>query len=169
MTTTSFDRRGSAALWIVATIATTAACSNLDHEVVPDVVRAELAVDRNAPGELATVHVALRLTAGSEADHTIELWDVWLMEPARDVSSYFLRLALPCSGPSRFATCSEGRLDLDPDQQMVVDLVNVGTTNADLIPLCQQAVDLYLNIRYLDDPMSGFADVEPPRVTIACN
>ena len=168
MTTRSFDRRGSAAIWIVATIATTAACANLDDEVVPDVVRAELAVDRNAPDELAKVGVSLRLTAGSDADHTIEVWNVSLMEPAHSVSSYFLKLAVPCYGRSRFSTCSEG-LDLDPDQQLVVNLVNVGTTNAHLIPLCQKAVDLSLSIRYLDDPMSGFADVEPPRVTIACN
>ncbi|HET6332531.1 MAG TPA: hypothetical protein VFG30_04930, partial [Polyangiales bacterium] len=92
-----------------------------------------------------------------------------LMQPQHTVSSYFLRLALPCSGRSRFATCSEGSLDLEPDQRLLVNLVNVGTTNADLIPLCQQAVDLTLSIRYLDDPMSGFVDSEPPRVTIACN
>jgi hypothetical protein len=169
MTTTSFGRRGSEPLWLVATIATTAACANLDHEVVPDVVRAAVAVDRNAPDELATVDVSLRLTAGSAAEHTIEIWDVWLMKPAHTVSSDYLRLAFTCSGQSRFEACAEGILDIDPDQQLLVKLANVGTTNADLIPLCQQAVDLYLNIRYLDDPTSGFADVEPPRVTIACN
>lgn len=158
MTARSCDPRGSASLWMVALIALAAACSNLDDEVVPDVVEAELAVDRSAPGELAMVDVSLRLTAGPQADRTIELWDVWLLQPTRDVSSYRLKLALP-----------GGSLDFDPDEQRVVDLVNVGTTNADLTPLCHQAVDVFVNIRYLDEPMVGFADVEPRRVTIACN
>lgn len=169
MATTSVDRRGSAAFWIVATLATTGACANLDDEVVPDVLRAEVAVDRAAPDELATVHVSLRLTAGSTADHTIEIWNVSLMEPAQDSSDSYLKLAVPCSRRSSVGACSGRGLDLDPGQQMVVDLVNVGTTNADLMPLCHRAVDMTLSIRYLDDPMVGFADVERPRVTIACN
>jgi hypothetical protein len=143
-------------IWIVATI-TTAACSNLDHEVVPDVVSAKLAIDRSTPDELAMVDITLELTAGSEADRTIELWDVWLMQPTRDVSEFQLKLALP-----------GGTLDFEPDQQRVVDLVNVGTTNAHLTPLCQEVVDLYVTIRYLDDEMNGFGDVEPLRVTIDC-
>ena len=139
-------------------VAMLAGCSSLDEDVVPDVVRAELAVDRNAPDELASVEVSLELSAGSRADRTIELWDVWLMQPTRDVSSYRLKLAFPT-----------GSIDFDPDEQMVVDLVNVGTTNADLIELCHQLVDVYANIRYLDDDMNGFADVEPRRITVGCN
>jgi len=145
--------------WIVATLATAAACSNLDHEVVPDVVRAEIVVDRFAPSELARVDISLELTAGSRADRTIELWDVWLMQTSRDVSEHRLKLTLPGE-----------RLEMDPDEQKVVDLVNVGTTNADLTALCRLTVDVLLNIRYLDDPeMNGFADVDPHRLTIACN
>jgi hypothetical protein len=132
MTTPSFDYRGVAVIWMVATFAT--ACSNLDHEVVPDVASAAVAVDRNASVELAMINVTLRLSAGSQADHTIELWEAWLMQPTRDVSKFQLKLALP-----------GGTLDLDPDDEKVVNLVNVGTTNADLTPLCEQGVDLYVN------------------------
>ena len=32
-----------------------------------------------------------------------------------------------------------------------------------------QASDRFTAMSYLDDPMEGFADVEPLRVTIACN
>jgi len=51
---------------------------NFDHDAVPDVVEAELAVDRSAPGELAMFDVSLRLIAGPQADRTTELWDAWL-------------------------------------------------------------------------------------------
>jgi len=156
--TTRFRAHRGAAIWTVATIATAAACSNVDDEVVPDVVEATIAVDRSAPHELAMVDVSLRLIAGSRAYHTIELWDAWLMQPTRDVSSYRLKLALP-----------DGSIDLDPDEERVVDLVNVGTTNAYLTPLCLQAVDVSVNIRYLDDPTHGFTDVERLRVPVTCN
>jgi hypothetical protein len=142
---------------LAATLVTAGACTDTAHEVVPDVVRAELAADRSASGELATVDISLRLTAGLVAHHTIELWDVWLMEPTRDVSDHQLKLALP-----------GGSLDLEPHEQIVVDLVNIGTTNADLTPLCHRAVDVLVNIRYADDPMNGFTDVEPQRVNVAC-
>jgi hypothetical protein len=142
---------------LVAALATAAGCSSFEGEVIPDVVHAELAVDRNAPAELAQVDVSLRLTALRRADHTIDLWDVWLKQPTRDVSTHQLKLALPA-----------GSLDFDPNEQRVIDLVNVGTTNADLIDLCHQAVDVRVNIRYVDDPRSGFTDVEPLRVTVDC-
>jgi len=104
------------------------------------------------------VDVSLKLSAGSDANHTVEIWDVWLMEPSRDESDHRLKLALPGQ-----------TLALDPDEEMVVDLVNVGTTNADLTSLCHRVVDVLLNIRYLEPPMNGFTDVEPRRITVACN
>jgi hypothetical protein len=144
--------------WIVALVATAAACASNEQDVVPDVVDAHFAVDRSASGELAIIDISLELVAGPQAERTIELWDVWLMEPTKDVSTHQLKLALP-----------GGSLDFEPFQRTVVDLVNVGTTNADLIPLCHHPVDVLVNIRYLDDPMNGFTDVEPQRVTVACN
>ena len=80
---------------MIAMLATAAACSNLDHEVVPDVTSASLAVDRTAPAELAMIDVSLELSAGSKANHTIELWEAWLMQPTRDVSEFQLKLAFP--------------------------------------------------------------------------
>lgn len=146
----------TSSIWLVAMFAT--ACTDLDHEVVPDVIHAAVAVDRSAPAELAMVDVSLRLIAGARADRTVELWDAWLMQPTRDVSTFQLKLAFP-----------EGSVDVEPREQRVVDLVNLGTTNADLLPLCHQAVDVRVNIRYLDEPTNGFTDVEPRRVTIDCD
>ncbi len=153
----SLSRQGSASCWLVATIAIAAGCSNLDSEVVPDVVEAHVAVDRSAPGELAMVDIVLRLVAGSRADRRVELWDAALMELMPERPGINLNVAFP-----------DGPVDLEPDDQRMVSLVNVGTTNADLTPGCGRAFDVFVTIRYLDDG-NGFTDVDRERVIIGCD
>ena len=144
---------------LVATIAVAGGCTDLDHEVVPDVVEAHVAVDRDAPDQLATVDVVVALVAGSRADRVVDLWDAALLEPILDRPGLELELAM-----------QGGSVALDPGDEVRVDLVNVGTTNADLMPGCFRAYDVSVTIRYLADPMmNGFGDADLARVTIDCD
>jgi len=137
------------------TIAT--GCAN-SSEVVPDVVEAEIGVDRSAPDELATIDIGLELHAGSRANHNVELLDAVLLYPTHDRPGITMKLALPT-----------GNLVLAPDDETMVYLVNVGTTNADLTIGCGKPFDVLVSVLYLDEPEHGFADVEPTVVTIACH
>ena len=46
---------------------------------------------------------------------------------------------------------------------------NVGTTNADLAPLCGQTFTVRALLDYADDPNSGVFTTEDTHVTVACH
>ena len=61
------------------------------------------------------------------------------------------------------------RVDQGSRSGGLVDLVNVGTTNADLAPWCGQTSFMRALLDYADDPNSGVFTTEDTLVMVACH
>jgi hypothetical protein len=106
-------------------VAAVTGCSSLDDDVVPEVMHAQIAVNPAAPTQLAMIGVTLKMTAGPRADRSVALSEVTLRPATGALPDVPLKLTFP----------GRNTLAFKPDDRIVVDLVNIGTTNAHLTPL----------------------------------
>lgn len=136
-----------------------AACSSFDGDVFPKVSSASLHADPAAPEALASVDIALRLEPGWRADRPVTLRSVELWRAVDPPSrAAHLELAFPDGD------------EIEVDQPQVVKLVNVGTTNGDLAPLCGQTFTLTVQLAYPEDA-SGWNGTGggAPGVSVVCD
>jgi hypothetical protein len=143
----------------IAMLATTG-CSSFDDDVFPHVANATVTAVPAEPDSLAAMDISLRIVAGPRAEHEVALERVSLERPTgsrvRD-----LDLAFPDTATLVFHAGDE----------MTVGLVNVGTTNGELTPLCGQTLDLAVLLDYPDTVSDGVAEWTGGggTVAIACN
>ena len=118
-------------------IALLGACSSFDDDVFPHVVTASVSTQPAAPTELASIAVTVRIAAGPNAERRVELHSATLENPD---GTHVLELELAFPGASV--------IGFHADQVKTLDLVNVGTTNADLAPMCGRTFNLGVMIDY---------------------
>jgi hypothetical protein len=144
---------------LLVAVAIMTGCSSFDYEVDPAIVQAHITVHPTAPTQLATIGVTIQLVAGSRADRSVALDHVALRQtPNNTIPDIPLDLAF--AGAQQVA--------IHPGEQIPVDLVNVGTTNADLTPLCGATFDVVVFINYVDDPTQASGNARMTELTIAC-
>jgi hypothetical protein len=132
----------------------------------PEIVSATVTTSSEAPDELAAIAVRIRLDAVADKDITgvrIGLYDGPVFD---DPPVLGLELALPPSFDPH----------LDGGESEVVDLENVGTTNADLGPQCGRALVLFLHLVGPGDSLVEFSEEpakasvsRPTYLTVACS
>lgn len=141
-----------------------AACSysSLDDEIFPEVLRADVAVDRTAPDDLAPIRIRLELRGGPRAGSPALLdkvvLDDTINDPLADPATELLRLDL------RFPITFDPYID--ESETKIVDLENFGTRSADLEPLCGQ--DLTLTVSIADANEGNAWTLASAPVTVAC-
>ena len=106
-----------------------AACGP-DRAVVPEVVSAAITSDSGVPVALARIDVVLELTAGSRAEGAVSLEHATLEQGGSEV------LDLDLDFPDTFDAV------VTPEEAITAPLVNMGTSNRTLEPLCGQTLDL---------------------------
>jgi len=140
---------------LFASLVALAGCSSFDRDVIPVIVSAEIAVDRDLPDELAQSDIAITFDTDGSADRIVELYNVLLVgsENGRTPTVSF---ALPPDFDGRVRHGAEPELSL----------VNVGTTNGLLAPLCgETGLEILVNIHYAGTETITFNDPEPMALT----
>jgi hypothetical protein len=135
-----------------------AGCSSFDDDVFPDVATATLTAVPSAPSGLAAIDITLRIVAGPSADRVVSL-DLVRIEHVDD-RSHALDLDVVLPGN---ATRSLG-----PNDVVSAELVNVGTTNVELAPLCGETFYFQVFLAYPDSPGETTGGSGAP-VTIGCS
>ncbi len=139
---------------LFASLAALAGCGSIDQDVIPVIVRAEIAVDRDSPDDLAQSDIAITFDTDESADRIVELNEVVLLRT--NSATPTLSFALPPDFDGRV------RHGAEPE----VSLVNIGTTNGLLAPLCGlEELSLFVHIRYAGTGTFAFNDPEPMALT----
>jgi hypothetical protein len=134
-------------------------CSSFDEDVFPKITSASVTASAAAPGALAAVDITIDVVAGSRADHTVALREVRLDHDPDRSPAKTLDLAFP----------GDPTLTLHAGDHMTLGLVNVGTTNADVLGLCGQALDLSVMLAYADPMMDGEEETgDGAPIAVAC-
>jgi hypothetical protein len=115
-------------------------CSSFDDDVFPHVVTATVTTVPSQPDSLAAVNITLRIEAGPSAERRVALGRVSLEQQSDQAFVRELALVFP----------DEPTLAFHANEARTVDLVNLGTTNADLTPLCGEAFQLSVLLDYPD-------------------
>ena len=138
---------------LFASLAGLAGCSSTDQDVIPVIVSAEIAVNQDSPDELAQSDIAITFDTDESADRIVEHVEVVLLRT--NSATPTLSFALPPDFDGRVRHGAEPELSL----------VNVGTTNRVLAPLCGLGLSMFVRIRYAGTGTYAFNDPEPMALT----
>ncbi len=141
----------------LVTLVFATACDQL--QVTPAVIGARISVDRAKPDAEADIDVDVLLTAACFTNDRVILERVGLERRRGNGSAAISDLDL--GFPSDFNPW------LGSEQEVAAGLVNLGTVNGDLVPLCGESLDLTVYLSRDGDRSVSTAS-DPYALTINC-